>query len=133
MIPYFELTSFSVGPLTIQVWGLLVALGMVSGILLSYKLSRRRALSKQVIIDIALWGIIGGMIGGRLFYAIFYEPSYFLANPGSAFRFWEGGASSLGGFIGAALAIFIFAKINKCLLIRTRILIFLILTEIDTT
>lgn len=113
MIPYFELSSFSIGPLTIQVWGLLVALGMLAGILLSLKLVKTRLLSNLVIMDMSIWGIIGGLIGGRLFYVLFYAPDYFLINPVEIFQFWRGGASSLGGMVGAIVGIILLARLKK--------------------
>lgn len=113
MIPYFEISSFHFGPLTVQVWGLLVVLGMLAGILLSLKLIKIRALSNLVIMDMSIWGIVGGLIGGRLFYILFYAPDYFLINPVEIFQFWQGGASSLGGLFGAIAGIILLARLKK--------------------
>ncbi|PIT88227.1 MAG: diacylglyceryl transferase [Candidatus Magasanikbacteria bacterium CG10_big_fil_rev_8_21_14_0_10_36_32] len=113
MIPYFELLSFSIGPLTIQVWGLLVVLGMLVGLLLTLRLAKIRALSNAVIMDMAIWGIVGGLIGGRLFYVLFYALDYFILNPIEIFQFWRGGASSLGGLVGAMVGIILLACFKK--------------------
>lgn len=113
MIPYFQANAFAIGPITIQVWGLMVSLGILIGLYLSYKYARRYFLSEQVILDLALWSIIGGFIMARVFHVIFYAPDYYLLHPSEVIYFWQGGASSMGGFIGAALTIYIFAKIKN--------------------
>jgi phosphatidylglycerol---prolipoprotein diacylglyceryl transferase len=56
------------------------------------------------------WIIVGVILGGRLGFALFYQPGFYLANPGQLLRIWEGGMSFHGGLIGAALAGWIFAR-----------------------
>jgi len=57
-----------------------------------------------------VWAIVGVLVGGRLGYAVFYEPGFFLSNPGQLFAIWNGGMSSHGGFIGAGIALWYAAK-----------------------
>ncbi len=103
MIPYFQFTSFQLGPLTIQVWGLLVAIGFLAGGYASAWMAKRRGLNPQVVWDMLGWIILGAMVGARLFHVLFYDPSYYLANPLDTFKIWQGGLSSVGGFLGAFL------------------------------
>lgn len=110
MIPYFQYTTIPLGPITLQVWGLLVALGMLVGLWLFYRRAKREGLSGEIVLDLALYLIIGGIIGARLFHVFLYEPQYYLGNPREIIAFWHGGASSLGGFVGAAIAGIIFYK-----------------------
>jgi len=113
MIPYFQANAIAFGPLTIQVWGLFVSLGILSGLILAYKLSRKYFLAEQVVLDLGVWSIVGGLIMARIFHVVFYAPEYYLLHPSEIIYFWQGGASSLGGFVGAAFAIYIFAKYKK--------------------
>ncbi|NQU83174.1 MAG: prolipoprotein diacylglyceryl transferase [Parcubacteria group bacterium] len=113
MIPYFQYNSIILGPLTLQIWGIFVSLGLVAGILLSYKLAKKYCLSQAVILDLAIWALVGGLIIARIFHVVFYEPVYYLQYPIDVLKFWQGGASSLGGFLGAAGAIWLFAKKRK--------------------
>lgn len=113
MIPYFQANAFAIGPITIQVWGLMISLGILAGLSVSYKYARQYFLSEQVILDLALWSIIGGFIMARVFHIVFYAPDYYLLHPSEVIYFWQGGASSLGGFVGAILSIYIFAKIKN--------------------
>jgi phosphatidylglycerol:prolipoprotein diacylglycerol transferase len=44
------------------------------------------------------------VVGARLFEVLFYNPSYYLANPWKVFAVWEGGLSFHGGLVGGFLA-----------------------------
>ena len=110
MIPYFQSNAIIVGPLTIQVWGLMVSLGIIAAVFLMTRLAKKYFLSEEVALDLAVWTIIAGFLGARFFHVVFYNLDYYIANPAEIFKFWHGGASSLGGFFGAAVAVWIFAK-----------------------
>ncbi len=113
MIPFFQYTELHVGPITIQVWGLLVALGMLTGLWYFYTQAKKRGLDGSLVLDLGLYAIIGGVLMARLFHIFLYEPAYYLANPAEMIAFWHGGSSSLGGFVGAAVAAIIFCKKRK--------------------
>lgn len=113
MIPFFQYNAFQIGPLTIQVWGLLVSFGIGAAIGTMYTLARRYFLSTEALLDMSVWALVAGLVGGRLFHVIFYDPTYYLAHPERIIRFWEGGASSFGGFFGAAVAMWVFAKVRR--------------------
>lgn len=113
MIPYFQYNSILLGPISIEVWGLFVSIGLTVAIFLAYRLAKKYLLSGEVILDLAVWAIIGGLIGARILHVVFYEPIYYIQYPLDALKFWQGGASSLGGFIGAGFAVYIFVKIRK--------------------
>ena len=56
--------------------------------------------------------ILGVIIGGRMGYALFYQPGGYLADPLSILRIWEGGMSFHGGLIGVAVAAWIYCRRN---------------------
>jgi len=56
--------------------------------------------------------ILGVIIGGRMGYALFYQPGGYLSDPLSILRIWEGGMSFHGGLLGVAVAAFIFCRRN---------------------
>ncbi|MFC1598353.1 prolipoprotein diacylglyceryl transferase [Patescibacteria group bacterium] len=109
MIPFFQWTQFSIGPVPIRAWGLMVALGILVGLYIAYKEAGRRRLKQPVIIDLAFWVILFSLIGCRVFYVL-TEFQYFLTAWQDIFKVWEGGYSISGGFIGAGLAAWIFLK-----------------------
>ncbi|MDF3853388.1 prolipoprotein diacylglyceryl transferase [Paracoccus sp. P2] len=54
--------------------------------------------------ELLTWVIVGVVLGGRLGFVLFYEPAYYLANPGQIPVIWQGGMSFHGGFLGVVLA-----------------------------
>ena len=63
--------------------------------------------------DLISYIIIGVIIGGRLGYVIFYNPSYFIESPIQIFKLWEGGMSFHGGLIGVIVSTYIFSNLKK--------------------
>ena len=55
----------------------------------------------------------GLILGGRLGYIIFYNFSYYLSEPISILKIWEGGMSFHGALIGIVIALLIFIKKTK--------------------
>lgn len=102
MIPYIELTIIPIGPIAIQVWGLMVALGILAGAWAAGKMAESRGQDPKIIWDLVTWVIGGAFLGARIVHAI-YEPSFYLSNPLQFFAVWHGGWSVMGGFLGAAL------------------------------
>ena len=113
MIPFFQIENFSIGPVVFQVWGLFVALGLSVAITFAYFLCKKYLLSGEVVLDIAIWVLVGAFIMARVFHIIYYNPVYFVDNPSEIIKIWHGGASSLGGFVGAGLSLWLFAKKRK--------------------
>lgn len=103
MIPYFAWHSVHLGPVTLHVWGLFVALGVVAALLLMHVQAKRVGKSAAHWVDHAIAIIVAGFIGARLGHVLFYEPAQYLADPVEVLRVWHGGMSSLGGFVVAAL------------------------------
>lgn len=112
MIPYFQFISFPLGPINIQVWGLMVSLGIAAGMYVAYWLAKKRGLAYQRILDLGFWVILMALIGGRVFYII-AELKYFIDNPIDVFKIWEGGMSISGGFVFAVIAGYLYCRKNK--------------------
>ncbi|MFH0928223.1 MAG: prolipoprotein diacylglyceryl transferase family protein [bacterium] len=102
MIPYFELHTFSIGPVTLQFWGTFVALGILAGFFWVKLLAEKQKLDVAKLLDILFWAIIGGFITARIAHFLFYSQSMGLWD---FFKIWEPGWSSLGGMIGGAAII----------------------------
>ena len=113
MIPYFEWKTILLGPLTIQVWGLWVALGMLFALYIVDRRAKRLKLKSERLLDMSLWMIVSGIVFSRIFEVVLYEPAFYFSHPLEIFKIWHGGLSSFGGLVGAVLAFFIFAKRKK--------------------
>ena len=101
------------------------ALAYIAGILIAWRLGvmavARAALwphntppmtAKQVE-DMLTWIILGVILGGRLGFVLFYQPGYYLANPGDILKVWQGGMAFHGGMLGVILGTWIFLWRNK--------------------
>lgn len=112
MLPWFQFTTIHIGFLTIQVWGLMVALGIFSATYVASQKAKRDGLDPNIVWDLAFWIIVSAFIGARLFEFV-YDPALYLAHPIELLKFWQGGFSEMGGFIGAIIALFIFFRSKK--------------------
>ena len=62
--------------------------------------------------DLLTWMVLAVILGGRIGYVLFYQPAYYLANPGQILAVWQGGMSFHGGLIGVATGIILFSLKN---------------------
>ncbi|SIN69153.1 phosphatidylglycerol:prolipoprotein diacylglycerol transferase [Parasphingorhabdus marina DSM 22363] len=67
--------------------------------------------------DMIFWATLGIIIGGRLGYVFFYQPSI-LSSPADIFKVWQGGMSLHGGVLGVVLAIWWISRKEKLSFLR---------------
>jgi phosphatidylglycerol---prolipoprotein diacylglyceryl transferase len=87
------------GPVQLGWHGVFTALALVVAVSFGIKRGERRGVSGDLLGDIVLWAIVGGLIGARLFHVLDHLP-YYSANPLEAFAIWQGGIAVYGSFIG---------------------------------
>lgn len=104
MIPYIHFDTIHVGPIPIQPFGLLVALGVVIGVELAKRRGRSHGLPSEELSSFIGWMLVAGFIGGHVLDEIFYHPSQILEAPWSLLYLWAG-LSSFGGFTGALVGV----------------------------
>lgn len=102
VIPWFELPSLSLGPFTIQSFGVLSAAGILLAVSLATRAARALGRDPQVILDYSVVGVLSGVVVGHLVHLFFYHPEE-LDSPWRVFQVWEG-LSSMGGLLGAVIA-----------------------------
>ena len=113
MIPFFSLSTISLGPLTLHVWGIFLALGFLLGSFMACRVAKQRGDTPDIIIDLTLWLMVAGMVGGRLGHVLFYDPVYYMNHPAEILEIWRGGLSVYGGIIlGAIVAVWRLRKAN---------------------
>jgi phosphatidylglycerol:prolipoprotein diacylglycerol transferase len=69
-----------------------------------------RGFSSEAALSLMTYLVIGVLLGGRIGYYVLYDTAGLLENPLRLFRVWEGGMASHGGFIGVAVALWLFAR-----------------------
>ncbi len=115
--PAFDPVLISVGPIAIRWYALAYIVGILLGWLYARATIRREQLWEKPAPmtvadydDFVLWVTLGIIVGGRLGYVLFYNPSYFVAHPVEILQLWKGGMSFHGGFLGCVLAVVLFAR-----------------------
>ena len=98
-IPSPSSGSIELGPLRLNAYGLMIALGVVVAV----RIAGRRAESRGVgnvddLSSIAMWAVPAGVIGGRLYHVI-TDNERFRGNWGEAFMIWHGGLGIWGGVV----------------------------------
>jgi len=83
-------------------YGLLVATGFFTGILLAVRQGKKEGLDPQKILDLCFYILISAILGARALYII-VEHRYFLANPLEIFMFWKGGLVFYGGLLASVV------------------------------
>jgi phosphatidylglycerol:prolipoprotein diacylglycerol transferase len=100
LIPWFEPPAFSLGPVIIHAFGILVAAGFWLGADLTMKKAVKFTgdpKAAERINSLVTWLIFGTFIGGHMGDILWYHPETLKKDPMSLFRVWEG-LSSFGGF-----------------------------------
>ncbi len=101
------------GGIPIFSYGLLVASAFLVGLLWVKYDARVRGEDPALAMDLVFYIIVAALIGSRVLYVLVNQSDRFLANPVTFFYIWEGGLVFYGGFIGAAIAVFLFIRHHK--------------------
>ncbi len=90
-----------------------MSVAIVVGYLLVKKLSIEKGKDPKVIDSLVIWLVAGGLIGARLFDALFYEWWYFKNNPLEILAFWQAGLSWHGALLGGLAALWWWNKRHR--------------------
>ncbi len=104
---------YKFGPFPVRTYGVAVASAFLASIFIARYMSQKSNINPDYILDLGVYVLIGVIIGARLFYIIFYDWSYFMANPLKMFAVWEGGLVFYGGFFGGIVAGYYFVVKKK--------------------
>ena len=117
-MPYFHQINpiaFSIGPVAVHWYGIMYLLGFVGAWYLG---NRRREAGRlpvgyEAFSDLAFYGMLGVIVGGRVGYMLFYTPlDWIVHDPLALFRVWEGGMSFHGGLLGVLAAGWLWSRRN---------------------
>lgn len=110
----FDPIAFSLGPIAVHWYGIMYLIAFAGFWFLGER--RRRAgrlpVGPTAFSDLAFYGMVGVILGGRIGYVLFYGTAELLNDPLSLFRVWEGGMSFHGGLIGVLIAAWVWSRRN---------------------
>lgn len=118
--PNIDPILIQLGPFAIRWYALAYIVGILAGWLYARAIIRATRpwggpapMTVAQFDDFVVWVTLGIILGGRLGYVLFYNPSYFAAHPLEALQLWNGGMSFHGGFTGCIVAVVLFALKNR--------------------
>ncbi|HTZ71450.1 MAG TPA: prolipoprotein diacylglyceryl transferase [Acetobacteraceae bacterium] len=113
--PNFDPVLIHIGPISIRWYALAYITALVVGWYIVRRLVRRppAVATTEQADDFLTWATLGVVLGGRLGYILFYQPSLYLSHPLAIFAVWNGGMSFHGGLLGVTTAIILFCLYNK--------------------
>lgn len=104
---------FSMGPVHIYFFGLMIGIGIVAGSIFAIKQAEKRGISEDIMLNLIMIVVISGILGARLYYILFYNPSFYFSNPREIIKISEGGLSIHGGIFSAVAAGYIYSIKSK--------------------
>lgn len=96
----------------IAYYGITIAIGMLAGIFVATQVAKRTGQKQDDYVDLAVFGIIFGVIGARIYFVIFSWDMY-KDNLLEIFNTRHGGLAIYGGVIAAVITVFVVAHVKK--------------------
>ena len=103
---------FTVFGMDIYLYGVMIGLGFILGILYCARKSSRFGIKEDDVYDLVIWLIPLSILGARLYYVAF-RLEYYLAHPNEFLAIWNGGLAIYGGIIMGVLVVFCTCKVKK--------------------
>jgi prolipoprotein diacylglyceryl transferase len=111
-IPSPDISSFELGPVRVHFYALFILAGIALAIWIGSRRFRQRGGEPGMILDITLWAVPFGIVGGRIFHVLTHWDFYF--HPGAdiskVFAIWEGGLAIFGALVLGSLGAYIGAR-----------------------
>ncbi len=110
--PSPQVNSLPIGPLQIHFYALCILAGVIVAVLWSERRWAAMGGEKGTIMDMAVWAVVLGLIGGRLYHVISDAQLYFGEGrePIRALYVWEGGLGIWGAIPMGALGVWLVAR-----------------------
>lgn len=96
---------------SIKFYGVIIAFGFLLAVLFGGRMAYKWKLDLNKMLDILLFGTIGGILGARLYYVLF-EWEYYRVHLAEIPQIWHGGLAIYGGLIGGILAAYFTCRHN---------------------
>jgi phosphatidylglycerol:prolipoprotein diacylglycerol transferase len=121
--------GFFIGPLEVRFYGIIIVSGAVLGAWLASREAKRRGHNPEIVWDLLIYLMIGGIIGARIWHIFTPSPNILvrdsitgeMVNPYFAGRtihlldilaIWKGGLGIPGAVIAGAIVLYFYARAN---------------------
>ena len=111
-IPPPPFSGLELGPLSLQMYGLLIAVGALLALRLTTNRFERMGGDPAIAEKAGLLALLGGILGARIGFVIprFLGDGGFIERPLDILAIWHGGLVFFGGLIGGALAVALYVR-----------------------
>lgn len=101
--------AFSLGPIDVHWYGLILGAAALVGLYLAIYEGKRFKIIPDFFMDVILIGVPSAIVGARIYYVAFKWDDY-KDNLLDVFAIWEGGIAIYGALIGAIIAVMIYCR-----------------------
>ena len=106
------LRVFDLGPLSIHMYGLIIAFGLMLAVIYGMRRAPQFGVTEDHVLDGVLWITPFAILCARAYYCIFSWELY-ADDPISVLYIWNGGIAIYGGVLGAVAGIILYCRIRK--------------------
>ncbi len=103
--------AFMIGDFAIYWYAILIAAGAILAIIYGISQAKKYGIDPDKLIDIAIFALVFGIVGARLYYVLFNLESY--SSFADVINIRDGGLAIYGGLIAGIITGFIVCRINK--------------------
>jgi phosphatidylglycerol:prolipoprotein diacylglycerol transferase len=104
--------SIMIGNFSIAFYGIIISCGIVLGFCMAAWYGAKYGLDKELYWDLSIYGVVGGILGARIYYVVF-AWDYYKEDLLSIFNIRQGGLAIYGGVIAAFTVVYFFSKVKK--------------------
>ena len=109
--------NLDLGFISVHLYSICIFIGMLIGSFLVLREAKKQNINEDDIINLLFYAIIIGIIGARVYFVLFHLD-YYLNNPLSILKIWEGGLAIHGGIIFALIFIYFYTKKKNLKLLK---------------
>lgn len=102
--------AFSIGPLEVRWYGIMVVLAVIAIIAITLLEAKRVGVAEDHIYSLGAWAVVGGVVFSRVIHVI-DKWDYYVANPGQIVTFE--GLAVYGAVLGVIVAIIIYCLVKE--------------------
>ncbi|MBS4030510.1 MAG: prolipoprotein diacylglyceryl transferase [Clostridiales bacterium] len=103
---------FSIGGFSVHLFGVMVALGILSGAYTAVRMAEKKGIREEIVMDLMLYLLLGGVIGARILYVL-QNIRIYGQNPISILYLHQGGLSIHGAIIGGATVVLFYSRMCR--------------------
>lgn len=99
-IPRIEFLNWTIGPIPIRLYGLMIGLGFIIGVFLAARQAKKEGVNPDRVLDLGVYMLLTAIVGSRILFVL-TDLREFAAKPLDAFALWKGGLVFYGGLLAA--------------------------------